>query len=213
MDVNDIVGAGPATLGRLLRDGAVSSRELTIATLAAVEREDARVNAVVELLSDEAFDAAAEADRRRADGEDGPLLGVPVAVKNDIDVEGRVTARGSRAITRRAAVDGDLVTALLRAGAVPVATTTLPELAIYGFTESAATGITRNPHHLDHTCGGSSGGSAAIVASGAIGVATASDGAGSIRIPARAAGWSGSSRRTGSPRAPAAGTACRPRAA
>ena len=74
---------------------------------------------------------------------------------------------------------------------VPVATTTLPELAIYGFTESEAYGITRNPHHLDHSTGGSSGGSAALVGAGAVSAATASDGAGSVRIPAASCGLVG----------------------
>lgn len=191
MDVLDLVGRGPATLVPLLRDRSVSSRELTIATLDAIEREDARVNAVVELLADEAFDASTEADARIARGEEGPLLGVPVAIKNDVDVAGRVTGLGSRAVTRRAPEHGALVRALLDAGAVPVATTTLPELAIYGFTESLARGATRNPHHLDRTPGGSSGGSAALVAAGAVGVASASDGAGSIRIPAACCGLVG----------------------
>ncbi len=191
MDVADLVGKGPATTVPLLRDKVVSSRELTIATFDAIDREDARVNAVVELLADEAFDASTEADERRAAGEDAPLLGVPVALKNDLDVAGRVTGLGSRAITRPAAQHGALVRALLASGAVPVATTTLPELAVYGFTESLARGITRNPHHLDRSPGGSSGGSAALVASGAIGVATASDGAGSIRIPAASCGLVG----------------------
>jgi amidase len=191
MDVVDLVGRGPATLVPLLRDRTVSSRELTIATLDAIEREDARLNAVVELLADEAFDASTEADARIARGEEGPLLGVPVAIKNDVDLAGRVTGLGSRAVSRRATSNGPLVEALLAAGAVPVATTTLPELAIYGFTESAARGVTRNPHLLDRTSGGSSGGSAALVAAGAVGVATASDGAGSIRIPAACCGLVG----------------------
>lgn len=191
MDLDDLAGTGPATLAPMLRDGSVSARELVVVTLAAIERENARVNAVVELLADEAFDAATVADQRLAAGETGPLLGVPVALKNDLDVAGHVTGWGSRAMTRPAARDGDLVAALRRAGAVPVATTTLPELAICGFTESAARGITRNPHDLDRTSGGSSGGSAALVASGAIGLATASDGAGSIRIPAACCGLVG----------------------
>src|SRR5690349_11454205 len=171
-----ILAAGPTQQAELLRAKEITSRDLTVATLAAVERENARVNAVVELLADEAFDAAAEADRRRAEGEDGPLLGVPIAIKNDLDVKGHVTARGSRSISTVATADTELVAALKAAGMVPVATSTLPELAIYGFTESDAFGITRNPHHLDHTPGGSSGGSAALVASGAISIATASDG-------------------------------------
>ena len=191
MEASDLVGAGPVAQSAALRAGTITSRQLTIATLAAVERENARLNAVVELLPDEAFDAADEADRRRGNGEDTPLLGVPIAIKNDLDVEGHVTRLGSRAFTTPAERDGDLVLDLRRAGLVPVATTTLPELAICGFTESEATGITRNPHDLDRSSGGSSGGSAALVAAGAVGLATASDGAGSIRIPAASCGLVG----------------------
>jgi len=75
--------------------------------------------------------------------------------------------------------------------ALPISTTTLPELAIFGFTESDAYGVTHNPRDLDRTPGGSSGGSAALVAAGAVGIATASDGAGSIRIPAACCGIPG----------------------
>lgn len=191
VDVRDLVGRGPVEQAAALRRGEVTARALTIATLAAVERENARLNAVVELLADEAFDAADDADARLAAGEDGPLLGVPLAVKNDLPVTGHVTGRGSRAFTAVAARDADVVAAARAAGMVPVATTTLPELAICGFTESVATGITRNPHDLDRSPGGSSGGSAALVAAGAVGIATAGDGAGSIRIPAASCGLVG----------------------
>jgi amidase len=135
--------------------------------------------------------AADDADRRRAAGEDGPLLGIPVVVKDDLDVEGVVTGLGSRAATTVAQKDAELVAAMRAAGMVVVAKSTLPELAIFGFTESAATGVTRNPHAPDRTPGGSSGGSAALVAAGAVGIATASDGAGSIRIPAACCGLVG----------------------
>ena len=191
MDVDDIVAAGATQQVDAMRSGALSARELTVATLAAIERENARLNAVVELLADLAFDAAAEADRRRTEGDDGPLLGVPIAIKNELDIAGHVTAYGSRAITTAATEDDELVARMRRAGMVPVATTTLPELAVYGFTESAAHGITRNPHDLDHATGGSSGGSAALVGAGAVSVATASDGAGSVRIPAASCGLVG----------------------
>lgn len=191
VDVENLVGRGPVEQAAALRRGDVTARGLAIATLAAIERENARLNAVVELLTDEAFDAADEADARLAAGEDAPLLGVPLAIKNDLEVAGHVTGRGSRAFGAVAARDADVVAAARAAGMVPVATTTLPELAICGFTESLATGITRNPHDLDRSPGGSSGGSAALVASGAVGIATAGDGAGSIRIPAASCGLVG----------------------
>ncbi|EFQ83762.1 Amidase [Aeromicrobium marinum DSM 15272] len=191
MDLHELVAAGPTTQTARLRAGDVSATELARATVERIDAESSRLNAVVELLGEEATAMAAAADRRRSAGEDGPLLGVPIAVKNDLDVAGHVTGLGSRAMNRKATTDADLVARLRELGAVVVASTALPELAVYGFTESAATGVTRNPHDTGHTPGGSSGGSAALVAAGAVGLATASDGAGSIRIPAACCGLVG----------------------
>lgn len=119
------------------------------------------------------------------------MLGIPIAVKDDLDIAGHVTTRGSHGMTRPVTQDADLIAALRAAGMPIVAKTALPELAIFGFTESERLGVTRNPHHIAHTSGGSSGGSGAIVAAGAVGIATASDGAGSIRIPAACCGLAG----------------------
>jgi amidase len=189
--VADLVPAGPTAQVAALRAGDVSSRELTAATLVAIDRVNPPINAVVEVLASEALASAEDADRRRAAGEDGPLLGVPIAIKNQHDVAGHVTGLGSRAMIHPATRDDEFV-ALVRAAGMPmVATTTLPELAISGYTETAAQGITRNPHDLDRTPGGSSGGSAALVAAGGVGIASASDGAGSIRIPAACCGLPG----------------------
>lgn len=191
IDDESLAALGPTRAGERLRSGEQTSRSLTEATLAAVEATGPRVNATVAVYREAALAAADDADRRRAAGESGPLLGIPVAVKDDLDIRGSVTGRGSRALTTRATQDSDLVAAMRAAGMVIVAKSTLPELAICGFTESAATGVTRNPHQPGHTPGGSSGGSAALVAAGAVGVATASDGAGSIRIPAACCGLVG----------------------
>lgn len=188
---DDVVGAGPFAQAAMLRAGDVSARELTEATLRGLQYENQTLNAIVELLAADALDQADDADRRRKRGEDGPLLGVPIAVKNERDIVGHVTAKGSRAITAVAAADDELVTLLRAAGMPLVATTTLPELATSGFTESEACGVTLNPRAVGRTPGGSSGGSAALVAAGAVGVATASDGAGSIRIPAACCGLPG----------------------
>lgn len=190
-DPRDAVALGAAAQSQLLASGDFTSRQLTEATLAAVTAADARLNAVVSLLAEEALAAADEADRRRAAGDTGPLLGVPIVVKDDLDLAGRITGLGSRAQTESAATDADLVVAMRTAGMVIVAKSTLPELAICGFTETEAHGITRNPHAADRTPGGSSGGSAALVGAGAVGIATASDGAGSIRIPAACCGLVG----------------------
>jgi amidase len=191
MELIEAVAAGPTRQGELLAAGTITARELTRATLDAIERENPALNATVAVFAGEALAAADDADRRRAAGETGPLLGIPVAVKDDLDVAGKVTGLGSRGATRVADRDTELVAAMRSAGMVIVAKSTLPELAIFGFTESDLTGVTRNPRDPAHTTGGSSGGSAALVAAGAVGIATASDGAGSIRIPAACCGLVG----------------------
>jgi amidase len=191
LDDAAVVAAGPARLAESMRSGELTSRRLTEATLAAITAKNPAINAVVAVFAHEALAAADQADRRRAAGESGPLLGIPVVVKDDLDIGGTVTGLGSRAQTSVAAADSELVGAMRAAGMVIVGKSTLPELAISGFTESERSGVTRNPHHLGHTPGGSSGGSAALVAAGAVSLATASDGAGSIRIPAACCGLVG----------------------
>jgi amidase len=127
---------------------------------------------------------ADQADARRGAGDRRPLLGVPVAIKDDTDVAGEVTAWGSLSHGGPRERDADVVRALREAGAIVIGKTHVPELTIFPFTESLAFGATRNPWSLDHTPGGSSGGTGAAVASGMVGVALGSDGGGSIRIPA-----------------------------
>ena len=168
-----------------------SSEELTRMALDRAHGVGPTLRAFVEIDDEAALAAARVADRRRAAGEDSPLLGLPIAVKDDVDAAGHVTALGSRAFTRPAAADGELVAALHRVGLVPIGRTALPELAAFGVTDSARYGITRNPLALGRTPGGSSGGSAAAVAAEVVPIATASDGAGSIRIPAACCGLPG----------------------
>jgi amidase len=111
-------------------------------------------------------------------------LGVPIAVKDDIDVAGELTAWGTNATEARAPADAEVVRRLREAGAVIIGKTNVPELTIWPFTETATFGATRNPWDLQRAPGGSSGGSAAAVAAVLVGAALGSDGAGSIRIPA-----------------------------
>lgn len=191
MNAAEALAAGPTRQAELLAAGSLTSRRLTEEALGAIERVNPAINATVAVFADEALAAADDADRRRAAGESGPFLGIPIAVKDDLDMAGKLTGKGSAATSTIASEDSELVAALRAAGAVIVAKATLPELAIFGFTESDAHGITRNPHNHAHTTGGSSGGSAALVAAGAVGIATASDGAGSIRIPASCCGLVG----------------------
>ncbi|MDD7940308.1 amidase family protein [Actinomycetospora lutea] len=191
MDAAALVTQAPLAQAAALRAGHVSAVDLAEASLRAARQVDARVNAFAELDPDGAHTAAQAADRRRAAGEDGPLLGVPIALKDDLDAAGHVTSWGTRARTTPASADGPVVAAIRTAGLVPIGRTTLPELAVYGFTESERFGVTRNPVDPGRTSGGSSGGSAAAVAGGAVGIATASDGGGSIRIPASCCGLVG----------------------
>ena len=187
----DPVFAGLARQAELIAAGEISSRELTEAYLERIARLDPTLNAFRVVLAERALAEAAQADGRRGGGDRRPLLGVPVAIKDDTDVAGEVTARGSNAFGAPAGQDAEVVRRLRSAGAVVVGKTNVPELEITPFTESPTFGATRNPWDLNRTPGGSSGGSAAAVAAGLAGGALGSDGGGSIRIPAGCCGLFG----------------------
>src|SRR3954466_7964375 len=110
-----------------MRRGDASARELTELALARIDALDPELNAFGAVLGDRALAEADEADRRRAAGEDGPLLGVPIAVKDEIDVPGHVTSRGTAAFTAPALEDAAVVARLRAAGSVIVGKTTMPE--------------------------------------------------------------------------------------
>jgi amidase len=187
----DLAFAGPGRLAALVRSGEVTSRELTEMFLERIFRLDQRLNAYRVVLADRALAEADQADARRRAGDDRPLLGVPIAVKDDTDIAGEVTTYGSIAHGPAPAQDAEIVRRLRSAGAVLLGKTNVPELMTMNFTESLWHGATRNPWDLDRTPGGSSGGSGAAVAAGLAAAATASDGAGSIRIPAGCCGLVG----------------------
>ena len=188
MDPTDLAFAGAARQAELVRAGEVSSRELVELYLDRIGRLDPQLNAFRVVMSERALAEADQADARRASGDERPLLGVPLAVKDSMDVAGEISANGGRSHGGPATEDTDMVRRLRDAGAVILGKTHLPELAILGVTESTAFGMTRNPWNVDRTTGGSSGGSGAAVAAGLTAAATASDGAGSIRIPAACCG-------------------------
>src|SRR4051812_3219064 len=191
MDELDLAFAGIARQAELIRSGEVSPVELVELCLRRIERIDQRLNAFRVVLAERALAEARQAEGRSGAGGDRPLLGVPVAVKDNLDVAGEVTTYGSRAYGAPAAADSEVVRRLRAAGAIVVGKTHLSELAVFPWTESAAWGMTYNPWSEERTAGGSSGGSGAAVAAGLIGAAYASDGGGSIRIPASVNGLFG----------------------
>ena len=187
----DLAFAGIARQAEAIRDGDVSAVELTQLMLDRIERIDPKLNAYRVVTGERALAEAGQADARRRSGDDRPLLGVPIAVKDNLDVPGETTAHGSATDTGPVQSETEVVRRLRAAGAIVIGKTTLSELAIWPQTETEAWGITRNPWDTDRTPGGSSGGSAAAVAAGLCGAATASDGGGSIRIPAACCGLFG----------------------
>jgi amidase len=190
VDAADLAFAGLARQAELIRAGEVTSRELTELYLERIDRLDPVLRSYRVVLADEALAAAVEADRRRGDGAP-PLNGVPIAIKDDTDMAGQVTARGSLAHGGPAAGDAEVVRRLRAAGTVMLGKTHVPELAAMASTESLAFGATHNPWDTARTCGGSSGGSGAAVAAGLAAAALGTDGAGSIRIPAGCCGLFG----------------------
>jgi amidase len=175
--------AGLAAQAELVAGGGVSARELVAHALRRIEESQPTLNAF-RLVREQAAEEATAADKAVADGERAPLLGVPVAIKDDTDIAGMPTAFGCRGEFPVCREDAEIVRRLRAAGAIIVGKTNTPEFGQWPFTEGAAFGDTRNPWQLDHSPGGSSGGSAAAVAAGLVPAAVGSDGAGSIRIPA-----------------------------
>lgn len=184
--------ASVAELAALLRAGCATATDLAEMYFERIERLDRGLGAFVSLRREECLAEAARAQERLRAGEAGPLLGVPVVVKDNLDLAGEVTGHGTSANDSVAQRDADAIAALRRAGAPILGRTALPELAAWGhLTESARHGITRNPWDRERTPGGSSGGTAAAVAAGLAPVGLGSDGGGSIRIPAAFCGLFG----------------------
>jgi amidase len=179
--------ASLADQARLLVEREVSSRELVELSLARIAESHPRLNAFRVVCAESALEEADRADARLAGGEGvaiPSLLGVPIAIKDDVDLAGHSTPFGCGGTVAECRTDAELVRRLRRAGAIIVGKTQAPEVGQWHFTESPTFGATRNPWHEDHAPGGSSGGSAAAVAAGLVAGAIGSDGAGSIRIPA-----------------------------
>lgn len=169
--------------------GTLNARQSVEQALARIA-VNAHLNAFEQVFTQSAL-AAAEALDAGGPGSEGPLAGVPVAVKSENAIAGVVTTYGGRSNSTPASADSEVVRRLRAAGAVIVGTTVMPEFGQFPFTESAANGQVRNPWRETHSTGGSSGGSAAAVAAGVVPVAIGGDGGGSIRIPAACCGLTG----------------------
>ncbi len=167
-----------------LASGALTASALVDTVLERIAGTQGTLNAFRVVLADEARAEAAEADRKLAAGERLPLLGVPVAIKDDTDYAGQTTPFGCDGPFRPATEDARIVQRLRGAGAIIVGKTNAPEVGQWPISDSKAFGIVRNPYNVDHTPGGSSGGSASAVAAGLVAGAVGSDGGGSVRIPA-----------------------------
>ncbi|HEY5105006.1 MAG TPA: amidase [Acidimicrobiales bacterium] len=178
------------TLAKAVRDRRVSATKVVTASIERVERAEA-LNVMAEKNYDAALRVAHFVDRDQS--LQGALLGVPTLIKDLEDLAGLPTRKGSLALRDAPAAtsNGVVPGRLLDAGAIAIGKSTLPEFAIEGYTANLLTGVTRNPWNLDYSPGGSSGGSGAALAAGLVGIATATDGGGSVRIPASLCGLVG----------------------
>ena len=174
----------------LLRSGDLNARELTQHYLTRLDEVE-HLNAVVARDDDAALAAADRADERRRAGEDTPLLGIPVTVKDMIDAVGLPCSAGSRARPTLPDRDAEVVRRVKAAGGVVLAKTNMPELGLSYETDNAVNGRTLHPFDPERTPGGSSGGEAALLAADASLVGIGTDGGGSIRVPSAYCGLVG----------------------
>jgi len=175
--------------GRKLASGDITSRALTQSYLDAIAASNPKINAYITVTADEALAQADAADKRRANGESGPMLGVPIALKDNLCTKGTRTTCASKILSSFVPpYDATVVSRLRVAGAVFLGKTNLDEFAMGSSTEHSAFGPTQNPVAPGHIPGGSSGGSAAAVSGHLCTAALGSDTGGSIRQPAACVG-------------------------
>jgi len=185
---DDVCFAGAFEQARLIRERELSAVELISLTLSEISRREPSLNAYRVVFAESAIAAAEAFDAGRHDDRALPLGGVPIAIKDDTDVAGAVTAWGTDTDLGICDSDAEVVMRLRAAGAIIIGKTNVPEMTAWPWTSSATWGVTRNPWDHTRTPGGSSGGSAVAVATGMCGVALGSDGGGSVRYPAALTG-------------------------
>jgi aspartyl-tRNA(Asn)/glutamyl-tRNA(Gln) amidotransferase subunit A len=187
--VTDLTELTIKEAGRLLRLHSISSAELVTAHVERIDRIDRRVKAFLRFTPELWQKQAEEADERIRRGDTGPLVGIPMAVKDVLCVRGVETTAGSKILSGfRAPYTGTAVSRLFAAGAVMLGVTNCDEFAMGSSTENSGYHPTHNPWDLDRVPGGSSGGSAAAVAAGEAMIALGTDTGGSIRQPAALCG-------------------------
>jgi amidase len=188
LSAHDLMIKPVAELAALVRGGELSARESVGAALERIEALDGPVNAFIDVDGERALAEAATIEP----GDERPFAGVPIAIKGNVPVEGLCMNFASRFLAgHRQDHTAYLVRRLREAGFVVVGVTNLPEFGILTTTEPRHTGPTHNPWALDHSPGGSSGGSAAAVAAGMLPAAHGNDAGGSIRVPAACCGLVG----------------------
>lgn len=212
--VDDLDYMTVTRLAALIREGKLSPVEVVDATLERVEEREDEINAFVTVTGKRAREAAREAERAVENGEElGPLHGVPLGVKDLQPVAGVKWTSGAAPLSDRVADEtGLVVKRLFEAGAILIGKTNTPEFGYTGKTDNLLIGATSTPFDLGRNSGGSSGGSASAVASGVLPLATGTDGAGSIRIPASFCstyGFKGTFRRSPDPEVFVTGTTYR----
>lgn len=174
-----------------VRTGELTPRQVVEAAFERIDAAEPVLNAFIRLRRDEALAEADVIAERLAAGEHLPLAGVPVAVKDDVPMQGVVVTHGSRAHTQPSAEDAHTFGLIRAAGGILIGATRTPEFCLTPFCETELGGATRNPWDTTRTPGGSSGGSAAAVAAGLVPIALGGDGGGSIRGPAAWCGLPG----------------------
>ncbi len=191
--MTDLWRQSAVDLARIVKSGEASAREVTESALARLAEANPAMNAVVQEMPDEALATADAVDAELARGNDvGPLVGVPVTIKVNVDQKGYATTNGLRIQKGLIAADDNPVVANMRkSGAVIIGRTNTPAFSLHWFTRNSLHGHTLNPHNPTITPGGSSGGAAAATAAGIGTIGHGTDIAGSVRYPAYACGIHG----------------------
>ena len=186
LSLDDYVRTSARELGARVADGRISPVQLCELAIDLAKRTEPALNAYVRFLDDYARRVAGEREQEARQGRiRSPLHGVPIAIKDNFYLTGFPVSKGSRTSGEALATyDSPMIERIVAAGAVIIGKTTMPEFGWKGTGISPLTGVTRNPWHLDRNTGGSSAGSAATVAAGAVPIALGSDVGGSVRIPA-----------------------------